>query len=169
MTSLINLSTWRSFNLIFSVVTACRYNGRPHGLFSIDSRLQSIVVLAPSLQRQLLVNITRAAGRHARVRVDFALRYDQVLFSSRLLSLPVNYVTWTTGPSEMGLFKKNLMKCYKIFRVCLVKRNGLYTWGDLGPDLDPRKFFPASGICSTIDNVTFHYNSPDVSTVMQAA
>jgi len=106
LTSLINLSTWRSFNLIFSVVTACRYNGRPHGLFSIDSRLQSIVVLAPSLQRQLLVNITRAAGRHARVRVDFALRYDQVLFSSRLLSLPVNYVIWTTGPSEMGLFKK---------------------------------------------------------------
>lgn len=61
-------------------VTVPRYNGRPHGLFSIDSELQSVVVLRPSLQRQLVVNITRTEGLHGSVRVHFALRYDQVFF-----------------------------------------------------------------------------------------
>jgi len=61
-------------------VTVSRYNGRPHGLFSINPELQSVIVLRPSLQRQLVVNVTRTEGLHGAVRVHFALRYNQVLF-----------------------------------------------------------------------------------------
>ena len=61
-----------------AVTGVCRYNGKPHGLFSVDSDLQSVVVL-PSMERQLVLNITRSAGLYGSVRVDFALRYDQVV------------------------------------------------------------------------------------------
>ena len=64
-----------------------RYHGFPHGQFSIASELQSIIVLAESLQRQLVINITRTDGLHGTVRVDFALRYDQVLFCIVFVSL----------------------------------------------------------------------------------
>jgi len=75
--SMVVLVSW------FLLFTTCcelflRYHGHPRGWFSIDPDLQSIIVLNGSLQRQLVINVTRSDGPYGRVRVDFTLRYNQV-------------------------------------------------------------------------------------------
>ncbi|CAH1797156.1 unnamed protein product [Owenia fusiformis] len=55
------------------------YNDDPHGVFSIFSQYQTVVVDPADLNRRYVrLNITRGAGTFGRVRVSFGITYDQV-------------------------------------------------------------------------------------------
>jgi len=75
-----------------------RYSGNPHGQFSVASQSQAVVVLGASLQRQLVVNVTRLDGLYGRVRVDFTLRYDQVPLCVTLI-----WPAWAAGELRIGI------------------------------------------------------------------
>ena len=151
------LRNWSGGVFNVYVVTVSRHNGKPHGQFSIDSQLQSIVVLSPSLQRQLVVNITRTTGLYGRVRVDFALRYDQVSFSLSLLFcyLSVNIIT----QNFVDKYLRNIRERDKPWD----EKQYVRFWGWPRSRFESKKFFLLCifAVCKT---ALFHYSSLGVST-----